>query len=131
MINTEIKIDEDNNVIRFKSQHQNRTACQHSHVIVSESTLEITCKQCGAKVNPVWWIIQKMDQINSAQKRYVQAASEADAIWQKLDAKRKYCCVHCHEVNTIDFKKLVSKAAVERGLKVVDERLEGLGVEKL
>lgn len=85
-----------------------------------------TAKQ---KLNPVLWIAKYLDQLNQVTQRNNRMLAEVREIQAKLEKKNKFMCKHCHEVNTIDFKKLPSQAAVVRGMAVIDQEFDGMKVE--
>ena len=124
----EIEINEDEKVIKFTKTHR-KTECEHSRVIISTELNEIECKDCQAKINPVWWISNKLERLNAVNDRNNAILSEYREIFKKLDSKRNFMCKKCHEVNEIDFKKLPSKAAVQRGISVVESDYKGWSVE--
>lgn len=120
MRNTEVNVDDDKKVIWFKKVIK-KPECEHPSISMSEDQLDLICKSCGARVNPIWWLKRYITRINTALDRDKKITSEAREIWKKLDNKCKFMCKYCHEVNTIDFKRLPSQAAITRGLKVIDD----------
>ena len=125
----EIEINEDEKVIKFTKTHR-KTECEHSRVIISTELNEIECKDCQAKINPVWWISNKLEWLNAVNGRNNAILSEYREIFKKLESKKNFACKNCHEVNAIDFKSLPSKAAVQRGMSVVSDDYPGWRVEK-
>lgn len=117
--NHSISIDTDNQVIQFK-RNRSEQRCNHRNVKIFEDELEIDCVDCGQKINPVLWILAHLSHINSASRKNRAFLAEWQVIEAKLENKNKFLCKKCHEVNTIDFKKLPSQAAVTRKLSVIE-----------
>lgn len=126
---SEIEINENDKVIKFSKKTQKKE-CNHSRVVIYTDANEIECKDCKAKLNPIWWISNKLERLNAVNARNNAMLSEYREIFKKLDAKRNFMCKHCHEVNEIDFKRLPSKAAVQRGMAVVDNDYDGWSIER-
>ena len=82
--------------------------------------MQIECRDCGQKINPVHWILAHLRHINASSNRNNRLLAEWQAIEAKLDNKNKFMCTHCKEVNTIDFKRLPSQAAVTRKLHALE-----------
>lgn len=116
---TSIEINADDQVIKFKRNHAVKR-CNHRNVKFFEDASEIHCVDCGEKVNPVSWIVEHIKFINQASHRNNRRLAEWQAIEAKLNGKNKFMCTHCKEVNTIDFKRLPSQAAVTRKLNVLE-----------
>ncbi|WP_353174118.1 hypothetical protein [Acinetobacter rudis] len=123
----QIAIDDDKQVIQFSRKIQKKE-CAHKHIQISEEDNEVLCTDCNTSLNPIWWIKTYLKHLNSTTTRNNRMLSEAQAIWVKLEKKNKFACKHCHEVNTIDFKKLPSQAAITRGITVLDQEHEGFKV---
>lgn len=123
-----INIKDDEKVIKFERVFQ-RAECKHSHIEISEEDNEVLCLDCKTKLNPIWWISKYLKHLNQVTERNNRMLSEAREITKKLENKSKFMCKHCYEVNIIDFKKLPSKAAIERGMSVINEEFEGIRVE--
>ena len=120
----EIEINSDEKIIKF-SRRNIESECDHARVIIYSDDEEIKCKDCNAKVNPVWWISSHLQKLNLANRRNNEMLAEYREIFKKLESKRNFRCKKCHEVNVIDFRKLPSQAAVKRGMSVVDSEFEG------
>lgn len=110
----------DENVINFKRKSWKPRECEHFKIEVSLERNEVLCTDCNTRLNPVWWIKYYMQRINRVSKRNTEILSESREIWAKLDKKRSFMCKHCHEPNEIDFKRLPSKAAIQRGISVIE-----------
>ena len=124
----EININEEDQVIKFTRTSQ-RGACEHKLVEISEEDDEILCKDCNVRLNPIVWISKHLKKLNAVTRRNNAILAEYREIEKKLSNKNKFMCTYCHEVNTINFHKLPSQAAVKRGMSVVDEDYKGMVVE--
>ena len=116
---TSIEINTDDQVIKFKRNHAVKR-CNHQNIRLFEDEVQIECRDCGQKINPVHWILAHLRHINASSNRNNRLLAEWQAIEAKLDNKNKFMCTHCKEVNTIDFKRLPSQAAVTRKLNVLE-----------
>ena len=123
-----INIDTVENVIKF-SRKSERGTCEHKNIHISAEEDEVLCTDCNVRLNPVWWIQKHLKHLNRATERNNSVLSEAREIYKKLENKNSFMCKHCHEVNLIDFKKLPSKAAITRGISVVEQDHAGMTVE--
>lgn len=123
-----IQVDKDKQVIQFTRKRE-ISECDHGHIQISEEDSEVLCTDCKTKLNPVLWIAKYLDQLNQVTQRNNRMLAEVREIQAKLEKKNKFMCKHCHEVNTIDFKKLPSQAAVVRGMAVIDQEFDGMKVE--
>ena len=123
-----ISINTSENVIKF-SRKSERGTCEHKNIQISAEENEVLCTDCNVRLNPVWWIQKHLKHLNRATERNNSVLSEAREIYKKLENKNSFMCKHCHEVNLIDFKKLPSKAAITRGISVVEQDHAGMTVE--
>ena len=123
-----IQVDGDQQVIKFTRKRE-ITECAHGHIQISKEDSEVLCIDCNTKLNPVLWIAKYLEQLNQVAQRNNRVLAEVREIQAKLEKKNKFMCKHCHEVNTIDFKKLPSQAAVTRGMTVIEQEFEGMKVE--
>ncbi|ELX04075.1 hypothetical protein [Acinetobacter baumannii] len=123
-----IQVDKDKQVIQFTRKRE-ISECDHGHIQISEEDSEVLCTDCNTKLNPVLWIAKYLDQLNQVTQRNNRMLAEVREIQAKLEKKNKFMCKHCHEVNTIDFKKLPSQAAVVRGMAVIDQEFDGMKAE--
>ena len=123
-----INIDTVENVIKF-SRKSERGTCEHKNIQISAEENEVLCTDCNVRLNPVWWIQKYLKHINAATERNNRALAEAREIYKKLEKKNSFLCLHCHEVNQIDFKRIISKASVTRGISIVENDHAGMTVE--
>ncbi|WP_394651383.1 hypothetical protein [uncultured Acinetobacter sp.] len=123
-----ISVNDQDQLIKFERKYD-RPVCHHKNIQISEQDSEVLCTDCNTKLNPVHWIAKHLKQLNQVTARNNRMLSEAREIQNKLEKKNKFMCKHCHEVNVIDFKKLPSQAAVERGMEVITTEFDGFAVE--
>ena len=123
-----INIDTVENVIKF-SRKSERGTCEHKNIQISAEENEVLCTDCNVRLNPIWWIEKYLKHINSATERNNRVLAEAREIYKKLEKKNSFLCLHCHEVNQIDFKRIISKASVTRGISIVENEHSGTTVE--
>ena len=118
----------EDNVVKFEALTQ-EVKCEHLQVVISQEDSEIVCKDCNTKLNPVHWIGKHLERLNSISRRNNRMLAEYREIVKRLEKKSSFMCKSCHEVNKIDFTSLPSKAAVERGMSVVDADFDGVKIE--
>lgn len=126
--NNTVEIDENDSVIRFSKKTDQRK-CKHNRIEYSLEESEVLCLDCNTKLNPIWWIDKHIWYLNQVNQRNNRILAEYREIDKKLKKKCSYLCTKCHEVNNIDFTSLPSKAAVVRGMAVVDEDFDGMKIE--
>ena len=123
-----ISIDDDEKIIKFAGKSEKRI-CQHKHIQISSEENEVLCTDCNVRLNPILWIEKHLKQLNAVTERNNRILSEYREISKKLEKKGNFLCKHCHEMNTIDFRKLPSNAAIQRGISVVEQDHPGMKVE--
>ena len=123
-----ISINTSENVIKF-SRKSERGTCEHKNIQISAEEDEVLCTDCNVRLNPVWWIEKHLNYLNRATQRNNSVLAEAREIYKKLEKKNSFLCLHCHEVNQIDFKRIISKASVTRGISIVENDHAGMTVE--
>ena len=123
-----IDINDSENVITFTRKIE-RNTCEHKHIEISAEDNEVLCTDCNVRLNPIWWIQKYLKHLNQVNQRNNRVLAEYREIYKKLENKSKFMCKHCHEVNTIEFSKLPSKAAVIRGISVVEQDYAGMTVD--
>jgi hypothetical protein len=74
--------------------------CLHKHVIVSEEESEVTCEDCGTKLNPIY-VLGRMAREESRWEREGRRIIEA----RKMLSERSRCkCQHCGKITHINLK---------------------------
>lgn len=95
--------------------------CKHRQATIDSELKEIKCIDCNEKLDPINWILNQLPHIQTNLRLAREREAKVRVIEEKLQSKSRFACTHCHEVNTIQFDKLASKAAIERKLKVMDD----------
>ncbi|MEN5285775.1 hypothetical protein ABE494_07465 [Stenotrophomonas lactitubi] len=71
--------------------------CQHAHFLVDERAAEVTCRDCGEKLNPIW-ALTKLSQLDSS---LIQRWSLLTAHVRLLEGRTKVKCTCCQRMVTI------------------------------
>lgn len=73
------------------------TGCPHTRAIVDEKLAELTCADCGERLNPMTFLVKLAKQETSWgwQQREIAKARE------ELDARSRCRCTHCGELTPI------------------------------
>lgn len=117
---TKVTIDDDAKVIQFSKKHELKE-CHHKRVTILESSNTVVCDDCNAQLDPIHWFVDYLSRINSANNAVHERLAKAQVIEEKLQKKSTFMCKKCHEVNTIDFHRLPSAAAVKRRMAVIEQ----------
>lgn len=123
-----VNIDTDENIIKFQREYPEKT-CKHYHIYVSIERNDLLCKDCNARLNPIFWIKEHMKLLNEVSRRNTTILAEAQVIQEKIEKKGTYVCMHCLEANEVDFKRLPSKKAIERRMSLIHEEITGYKVQ--
>lgn len=67
--------------------------CQHLHTIVDEKLAELTCADCGVKVNPIWFLMQLSNQL----RRWEAQGEAARDAMARLAERARCRCTKCGE----------------------------------
>lgn len=62
--------------------------CQHHLVWTDEKQAEITCRTCGTKVNPAWWVARHADLVALAERRFTETREEQRRIAKENEELR-------------------------------------------
>lgn len=65
--------------------------CQHKHMTVDEDLNEVTCDDCGAKLNPVAVLLR----FESEESRWANEWERLRELHKKLDSRVRCKCQHC------------------------------------
>lgn len=71
--------------------------CQHKHMTVDEDLSEVTCDDCGAKLNPV----AVLTRFAREESRWQREAARLRELHQALDARVRCRCQHCGQMTRI------------------------------
>ncbi|KAG1264733.1 hypothetical protein G6F66_014188 [Rhizopus arrhizus] len=72
-------------------------SCAHSHFLVDERASEVTCRDCGEKLNPGWAVAQLAREDSSLIQRW----SLLSAHVRLLQGRTKVKCTSCQKMVTI------------------------------
>lgn len=103
-----------------KSRFDPVKECEHLHVLISKTLLNITCKDCKKELNPVVWAHSHLDRMARWHERINNKIAELKAIEDRLEKKGTYACKKCGEMNTVDLRNIVSTRAVNAHIKVIE-----------
>lgn len=82
---------------RSRWEKEQAKACQHRRVSADLEVLDLTCRDCGARVNPVHWITEMADSWREVEES--RAASRRER--ERLEQRRRVKCYHCGESVTL------------------------------
>lgn len=71
--------------------------CAHKRIFVSELQAEVTCQDCGEKLNPIGVLLRYAKE----ESRLVMRIKENQAILEKLQAKVRTKCEHCGQMTRV------------------------------
>lgn len=97
-----VSIDAENNVVEFR--RINSKACQHIRVEIDTKELELTCKDCGVKVNPVLWIKDSLQYFQRIQQQALDARENLKQDRLELEKRARTKCQHCNKMTAINLK---------------------------
>lgn len=95
-------IDTENNVLEFP--RINSKKCQHMIVEIDTKSLELLCKKCGAKVNPVLWIKDSVGYFARMQKDINEQRERLKEDEAELKRRSRTRCQHCTKMTAINLK---------------------------
>lgn len=72
-------------------------ACPHKRISVSELKAEVTCQDCGEKLNPVGVLLRYAKE----ESRLVMRIEENRKILAKLENKVRTKCEHCGQMTRV------------------------------
>ena len=103
-----MKIDlpdaDDGNVISIeilrRSRYERRlfNTCAHHDTLIDTALAKITCKTCGAELNPIEWCAMLSEEWHRVERlcaRLKEQQQQTDAKIQELEAKSKVKCQYC------------------------------------
>lgn len=93
LITIDDELSESQPVITFEQTE----TCRHLAVYCDTRHSEVTCQQCGEKLNPVW-ILQTMSLEESMRRKRMEALQDA---CQKAEKKNRCKCEHCGKMTRI------------------------------
>lgn len=78
--------------------------CQHTQVAIDSKAMELVCKKCEAKVNPVLWIKDSIEYFARLQNRIQEAREKLKEDEEELKARSRTRCQHCRKMTAINLK---------------------------
>lgn len=115
------------NVVVFEKPAFNPKECKHDKVAFNVKLSTIECLECNERLNPVVWLNAYFQELERWKERVLKIAATAQSVQEKLNQTGDFLCTNCHHMNRIDLRKLVSKAAVARKMKVLEDGLNREG----
>jgi DNA-directed RNA polymerase subunit RPC12/RpoP len=97
-----LEIDIESNLVSFPQK--NPRSCQHVAVNIDSKALELTCKQCGVKVNPVLWIKDSIHYFASIQRATLEQTKRLKDDEAELQKRSRTRCQHCRKMTAINLK---------------------------
>ncbi len=74
------------------------SSCQHRRLLVDEAKSDVTCKDCGERINPIW-ILNEMSKKESWHRTQVMDMRRRI---EKLSSKLRCKCEHCGKMTRIE-----------------------------
>lgn len=90
---------EDAKVVSLKAAREKFRAgkCQHNKIEVDEDLAEVTCSDCGAKLNAISVLMR----FATEETRWSRQAADAREAIRALDARVRCKCQHCGQMTRI------------------------------
>lgn len=101
-IHEHVVIDTESNVLSFPRISSQK--CQHIAVEIDSKALELTCKACGVKVNPVIWIKDYLSYFKSIQNQIIEQREKLKEDEVELQKRSRTRCQHCRKMTAINLK---------------------------
>ena len=98
----ELNVSEDGVVLEFP--RINSQKCQHWKVEIDETAMEITCRDCNTKLNPVAWIIAHYTYIARSSDRLTEQKRKLQEDEAELKRRSRTRCTHCGKQTGINLK---------------------------
>lgn len=71
--------------------------CRHSHFEVDDKLAEVTCRDCGEKMNPMWVLTEIAHNERMLNDRLISLKTECELLAGRVRAK----CDHCGKMTRI------------------------------
>ncbi|APP85429.1 hypothetical protein CFBP498_38110 [Xanthomonas hortorum pv. vitians] len=75
----------------------NYGGCRHAHTEVDEKKAEVTCRDCGEKINPIWLLMQLATEDRMLRDRWASMKAELSLMGERVKTK----CQHCGQMTRI------------------------------
>lgn len=118
-MNEEIKCGE---LVIFTKDGWDRAkpVCEHKSIGVSQKLATVECMDCKALLNPVDWLVKHLKQINQWHQIAYDRQARAELLYEKVSKHIKYTCEYCHELNTVQLKRIeISETATKKRIEVL------------
>lgn len=93
--------------------------CRHLHTLVDERAAEVTCADCGEKLNPIWVLTQLATEDRILRDRWAAMRAEVRLLGERTRVK----CRHCSQFTPIptrarseDLRALAERIKREEGV---------------
>jgi ribosomal protein S27E len=83
---------------RSRFERQLWRTCPHNDTLIDTALAKVTCKTCGAELNPIEWVAMMSEEWGRVTRLYQQLKEQkqqTDAKIQELEAKSKVKCQYC------------------------------------
>ena len=97
-----LEIDIESDIIDFPRRDFQK--CQHIQVAIDSKALELVCKKCEAKVNPVLWIKDNIEYFARLQNRMNEAREKIKEDSEELEKRARTRWQHCRKMTAINLK---------------------------
>lgn len=94
--------------------------CQHRHFEVNERKAEVTCADCGEKLNPIWVLMLLATEDRVLRDRWAGMRAEVQLLGKRLRTK----CRHCGQMTPVHCK------ATQEEVRQLAERIKDEGKDK-
>lgn len=90
------------NIVEFPIK--NRNTCQHVQVMIDHKAMELICKSCNAKINPVIWIKDSIQYFANMQRHMDEQKTKLSEDKAELERRARCRCQHCNKMTGINLK---------------------------
>lgn len=89
--------------------------CRHMKTVVDEKLAEVTCRDCGEKLSPVWVLAKLAREDDRLRNEWAAIRAEIEL----LKDRSRVVCKHCNKVtpvrmNASDHKRLVLREEIRK-----------------
>ncbi|MCC8495780.1 hypothetical protein [Xanthomonas hortorum] len=83
----------------------NYGGCRHAHTEVDEKKAEVTCRDCGEKINPIWLLMQLATEDRMLRDRWASMKAELRLMGERVRTK----CQHCGQLTRVSIRANASE----------------------
>lgn len=83
---------------RSRYERQLFSTCPHHETLIDTALAQVSCKLCGAQLNPIEWAAMMSEEWHRVTRLYNQLKEQkqrTDEAIKELEAKSKVKCQHC------------------------------------